>query len=484
MRQIATIMLMLVLAWSAMGQTNVRISGMVVGGAGKEIELYKYSDPLSHREVLVCRDVIDENQEFELTAYANYPTLMFVQIENYSQSFYVEAGRNYEVYIPRFDWNLDEKKNIFLSPEALPVEFMNVDEREINVQISEFDALVDSFISANRYYFDLKFRPQRKYYDSLVLLVEQRLPKGDEFVERYKRYKLAEIKLNMRLESRRNLINTYIKDQPVLYWDESYMSLFEALYGNSISKGSRYVSVEQFSYWIDYEMIDVMRDSLGVDPLLRNEQVRELAALIALKEAYRNNRFYNPEQVKKMVRKMQNTTKFTQIASLAGSLLEGLNQMVKGAEVPEFELPNVDKELVRLDSFAGKWVYLSFVRVGDPNSIGEIETLAHFKDSIYAHADNNVEFVTIVCDREFQKMYHFLKNSRHNERYNWVWLHFNNNFKLLEKYQVVTYPTFLLINPEGKLQYNVTPAPASGFLLSPPWQEKKKEEATPFYIGN
>ena len=59
-------------------------------------------------------------------------------------------------------------------------------------------------------------------------------------------------------------------------------------------------------------------------------------------------------------------------------------------------------------------------------------------------------------------MYHFLKNNKRGHRYNWTWLHFDGNYKLLERYGVVSYPTFLLINPDGQLQYSVTPPPASG----------------------
>lgn len=484
MKHWALFLVILFVSQALWAQTNVRIHGFTVGAEGKVIELYKYSDPLSHEEEQVSRYVIGEDQEFELSTYCNYPMLVFLQVENYSQSFYVEPGKSYEVYISRFDWGIDEQKNIFLSPEALPVEFLNVADDDLNIQINAFDAVVDSFIEANNFYFDQRFRPQKQYFDSLVRVVDSLCPVSQyEFVERYKKYSLAELKLNLHFDTRKNIIKNYIANQPIRYYDESYMRLFIALFGNTISKGNRYVSVYDMSRWVDNGMVDVMRDSLGLDPLLRNEQVRELAALIALKEAYSNSRYYNREAVARMINRLGGTTKFKDHAKLAANVLTSINQMEKGYEVPEFELPDVDKHTVSLDDFKGKWVYLSFVRVGDPNSVGEIETLAHFKDSVYAKS-KNVEFVTVVCDREFQKMYHFLKNKRHSEKYNWTWLHFNNNFKLLERYQVVSYPTFLLINPEGKLQYNVTPTPASGFLLSPPWQEQKAEPVKTFFLGN
>ena len=229
--------------------------------------------------------------------------------------------------------------------------------------------------------------------------------------------------------------------------------------------------------------LDRYLDSIGLDPTLKNEQVRELAVLEALKESY-YDRNYNRAGVRTMVDRLGQRSRFAEHRKLAERLLSEMDRGEKGSEVPEFRLPDVDRNLVSLDYFSGKWVYLSFVRVGDPNSLKEIETMAHFRDSVYAK-NPDVVFVSVCCDREFQKMYHFLKNNRRGSRYNWTWLHFDGNYRLLEHYGVVSYPTFLLINPEGRLHYTVTPPPASGLLLHGPWEKKveqQEDDNRPFYM--
>ena len=115
------------------------------------------------------------------------------------------------------------------------------------------------------------------------------------------------------------------------------------------------------------------------------------------------------------------------------------------------------------------------MRVNEPASLREIEALAFFKDSVYAHHDD-VVFVSVSCDREFQKMYHFLRNNRRGPRYSWTWLHFDGNYRWLEKLGVMgSYPYFILIDPEGRQPYTVTPTPGSGFLLQAPWDKQKTE---------
>ena len=80
------ICIVLLTVGTALAQTNVTIHGEVVNGAGKEVTLYRYSDMLTRTEVMVDHTVIGANRTFELKAYANYPTMMIMQIENYSQS--------------------------------------------------------------------------------------------------------------------------------------------------------------------------------------------------------------------------------------------------------------------------------------------------------------------------------------------------------------------------------------------------------------
>ncbi len=487
MKHLAVILTFLVcsLAGMAQGVTNVTIAGSSANGAGKVIGVYGYDDMLTMDERLLDETRIDDGGRFELKLYANYPRLVFLQVETYTQSFYVEPGRRYEVWMPEFDWDISEVRNVFLAPQALDVEFLNLPKDELNLQIGAYEALVDSFISENRVFFDPKFQPQRRYFDTLTALVERKMPsKEGTFFDYYKHYTMAEMQLAMHFVSRKKLIAKYITDQPVRYHDENYMRLFLSLYQGSISRGMARVPQGRLVEWVEKEDLHRYLDSLGVDPLLRNERVRELAALQALKESWYNP-LYDGVKVKRMIDKLGRESRFDEHRALAHRLSASLGRHEKGNEAVRFTLPDVDRNMVDLNSFRGKWVYLSFVRCGDPNSLAELETLAFFKDSVYAK-NSDVVFVSVACDREFQKMYHLLRTSKRGHKYRWTWLHFDGNYRLLEHYGVVSYPTFVLIAPDGKLQYDITPAPASGILLHGPWEKKpmtKEEESRlPFYM--
>ena len=460
------------------GQVNVTLVGEGANVAGKRVELLCYEDMLTMHERLLDEAVADSTGHFRLGCYLTYPRLVVVQIECYSQSFYVEPGRTYEVWLPEFRWEQDEERNVYLDPVTLPLEFVNLPDDELNLKILRFEETVDGFVSEHRVFFDPRYKPRRQWMDSLELRVKSSGlgVDGDDFFSRYARFTLAGMRYDMGFASRKQMLRKVLP-QPVLYHDECYMrALFDVL-GGMVSLGTKKVGKWRLTEWVDKGNLDRYLDSLGTDPLLYDEQLRELAALVALKESYYDHD-YDRDGVVKMLTALSRQTKWKEHKELAERLLRSFSPMAPLEADEDWQLdvklPDADGNKVSLAEFQGKWVYLSFVRVGDPNSLREIEALAHFKDSVYAR-NNDVVFVSISCDREFQKMYHFLRNSRRGARYNWTWLHFDGQYRWLEKMGVVSYPTFLLFAPDGHQPYTVTPTPGSGFLLHAPWEKRAVE---------
>lgn len=462
------------------GQVNVTLRGEGANVAGKRVELLCYEDMLTMHERLLDETVADSTGKFRLGCYLTYPRLVVVQIECYSQSFYAEPGRTYEVWLPEFRWEQDEEHNVYLDPVALPLEFMNLPAGELNLKILQFEEAVDTFLSEHRVFFDPRFKPRRQWMDSLERAVVggQRTVAGDDFFSRYARFTLAQMRYDMGFASRKQMLRKVLP-QPILYHDECYMrTLFDVL-GGMVSLGTKKIGKWRLTDWVDKGDLGRYLDSLGTDPLLYDEQLRELAALVALKESY-YDRDYDRDGVVRMLTALAGQTKWKEHRELAEHILAGVSTTAAAPPTTEYwplatvKLPDADGNRIGLDEFRGKWIYLSFVRVGDPNSLREIEALAHFKDSVYARNDD-VVFVSISCDREFQKMYHFLRNSRRGPRYSWTWLHFDGQYRWLEQMGVVSYPTFLLFAPDGHQPYTVTPTPGSGFLLHAPWEKKTVE---------
>ena len=206
MRHWATLVLLLVLCRAGAAQVNVHLRGMGDNLSGRVVELYCYEDMLTMTERLMDSHEADSTGSFELGCYITYPRLVFVQVENYSQSFYIEPGRDYTVYLPEFRWEQDEERNIFLDPVALPLRFLDLPADELNLRIARFDEEVDSFLREHRVFFDPRFKPERAWMDSLERHMDTAAHAekgGASFFDRYAEFTLAEMRFAMRFASRR-----------------------------------------------------------------------------------------------------------------------------------------------------------------------------------------------------------------------------------------------------------------------------------------
>lgn len=458
---------------------NISLEGTFQAGAGRKVMLFGYSDPLSQREVLLDSITIDSNNHFNLSFYANYPRLVVLQIERYSQSFYVEPGRDYKMAMDHFDWNQDEQRNVYLDPVVLPIRFLQLPNDELNIAIARFDHLCDSVIMEHRTAFDQRYRPDRRYFDTLRHAIENvKWSNNSTFFERYRTYQLAELEVTLRIDKREKIFDQLVNNRPLPYHDEHFMHFFFTLFDHSVTTGSRYVTTAELLLALESRNAEEFLDLLGNIPLLRNERIRELVAIQSLYEMYYTPLYYPADAVSEMLIRMGQNTKFEEHRQLIQNIMYALRLTDNPtADLMQLTLPDEYHVMHSLDSLKGKWTYIAFVRIDDANSVGELQTMAHFRDTVYRTAPDSVQFLTIVCDREPQKMYHFLHNERHSQRYRWQFFHFNNNYDLLYRIGVTSFPAFILLRPDGSRVGDDAPAPASGFLLHGPWIQKKEAEA-------
>ena len=80
-------LMLLFLSESALAQRNIVIKGHSENGSGKRVEILKRADQISQKEIIADSATIDQDGNFRLHLYTNYPMLVSMRIDNYSQSF-------------------------------------------------------------------------------------------------------------------------------------------------------------------------------------------------------------------------------------------------------------------------------------------------------------------------------------------------------------------------------------------------------------
>ena len=251
MKKLIAVIVLMVCTLTVASQ-NVSVKGKTINAKGKTIEIYKEADKFSKQEQLLDSYTIDDNQIFEFAFTVKYPTLVFIQIENYSQSFFVEPGKDYELVIHEFRWNIDEEMNVYQNPVALPIEFIGLDDDDLNYQISAFDSVESEMILKYRMFLDFRFKKDAKRIDTMLTALNNVWNDSEnQFFISYKKHKIAELQYLLRLQPAKKIADEYFKGQLIQYDDEGYTSLFNSFFSDYISRGTKQLPVETLSRWVD-----------------------------------------------------------------------------------------------------------------------------------------------------------------------------------------------------------------------------------------
>ena len=142
-----------------------------------------------------------------------------------------------------------------------------------------------------------------------------------------------------------------------------------------------------------------------------------------------------------------------------------------GLAIKDFETIDINGEKQNLAQFLSKPLVINFVKLNDISSKRELEVVNY----MYENIKDNCNVLSVCCDRSLDAMYNFLRNTKVGNKYKWNFAFFNSNYDLLEFFQVRTFPAFILVSPEGKIEENPMRNPSEGGLSRFANQKQEKQ---------
>lgn len=130
--------------------------------------------------------------------------------------------------------------------------------------------------------------------------------------------------------------------------------------------------------------------------------------------------------------------------------------LAPGQPAPPFTLEDVDGNMVSLNDFKGKFVYIDFWQTLCSRSARELPYLLNLYSD---YKDENIEFVSISVNEDENVWRDYVKENKNigtSLRVNKSW-----DSETYSDYQVFGLPSFILIDTEGKIVNPVAPKPSS-----------------------
>ncbi len=437
---------------------SVIINGNFPGAENRHIRLMKYSDQITYTTKELDDAVIDKNGSFLLEFETYEPIYIFYRIDHARMGHYVEPGREYKIDFDTLNFDtLDDRRNPYLDPWSFNFELYKDNKPDkLNEAISKLNSSFNDFLSEHisdigRRRLNKPFREFKEYADSLFKI--DTIEHNSYFKNHYE-YKFALYYRIANLKNPLRLFDEYIIDRPVLYENTRYMDFFNTVFDRYIFTGSRNIRTEDLTVSVNrHNSYYALMDSLGKDTVLRNEVLRELVMLKGLKDMY-HNPDYNKHNVASIVEYVKNNSKFPQHRKIASNTLKRFNYMAEGYPAPNLDLETKNGKIVCIEDYNGKLLLLNFWTSWCMPCHAEFSVL----NDLYEKYGDTVTFLSISVDRHYSDYKRFINSNR----YNWDFYHFNQNFRLLDRYKVRQFPFFVLIDPEGKIIDNSAPFPSRG----------------------
>lgn len=114
----------------------------------------------------------------------------------------------------------------------------------------------------------------------------------------------------------------------------------------------------------------------------------------------------------------------------------------------DFFLQNIKGGFATLSQYKGKYVILDFWATWCKPCVAGMGKLKE----IHTRARGNLELISLSVDEDINTVRHFLSS----KEYPWVFLHLGTQSLLREKYKVQAFPTYVLVDQEGRICFRAS----------------------------
>ena len=443
MKQII-ILYILIFTFNNIGYAQeVIITGNAKTYAGDELVWKTYSDQITFTEKKLATCKVEKNGNFKFTINIKSTKVSFIHLSVFKGLLYIEPGKSYNIVLPEKVTKLPEDElNPFFEETEFFIRCTKPDTTELNYLIKRYDKLYNFHLTKSFNFF--KGSVNKAVIDSIVELIEKKVPyNNNKYFTNYKKYNYAAIRLMAYERNRKHFLNKYFAKKEILFNNTAYMDLFNRVFNNHLSILYKDSKGKLIPYnLIKQKSISSLKSTLDSFTYLTNDTLKEM---VILKSLFDN--FYKEDFPRKsilfMIDSIEHSTLVKDVKITAKNIKTKLTKLLPNYYAPKFKLRDINGNLVSLDKYKNEFVYLNFCNPASYSCQKDFKTLQQLNIQKY----ELFNIVTICVCNSFDEMKYLVEKNN----FNWTFLYYEKDNDLLKDYKIRVYPSYYLINPEGKL---------------------------------
>ncbi len=408
-----------------------------------KIYAFTYEDFISYKEKELANSAIDAKGNFNLHFSASQATYIYLMVDNAKAEMVVEPNKKYDINFRAKD---SDAVNTLSIPVSVEIEFNNSEPTELNYLMADFSNRYEAFLEFNRPLITKKSSSVFGKIDTMKTLCREKYsPYNNPYLNNYVTYTFASLEESIILKGDEKIFKNYFQDKPIQLNNNDYMTFFNEFFSTTITsilestKTQSEVSKQNFSSLMEY---------FKQNKFLKNDTLCEAVVLKSLSEYYRYPA-YKVNSILEILEQASKQCKTEENRSSAVNLKKKLSAMNIGKPAPNFYFQDKNGKNVSLSDFKGKYVYVNFWTSWCSSCIQEMMMIPELKKQY----GSKIVFVSISVDKKPEAMKNFLMK---NPKLDWTFLYCDNYKKAKEEFNVLTVPTYFLIDTKG----NVLKSPA------------------------
>lgn len=427
---------------------KVNIKGIAVNQPDKLIRIQVYADQFSKLNKTLATTQTDSNGKFLLDLDIKETDFAFLALNLERSQFYLSPNCSYNIVIPEDTAN--QGGSIF---DKTPLLFNIESDNNTQKTIEEFNYTYNNFVynNVNSIYKSRSKKVVTSFADSML----SQYNSAPQYARDYVTYSVASLYWLSNKLSNTEIAEKYFITKPVLYNNIQYTEFFTDFYKSYFSREKTFRYEDMISA-INYSNSIIELDKLvSKDSLLStNKQIREIVEMEILARNY-FNRDINQKKVNEKFKEIEKSSKYSENKNIAANYLVKLNQLKSGTKAPKLKLTDGNNSFT-LNDFEGKFILLDFVSDNCNICNSQMTELNELREL----SNNSFDVITVVAGKNPQKILDFATQNK----IDWSILQIADILDL-ESYQVVTYPTYILINPDGTIAYTHLPMPEENMAI-------------------
>lgn len=434
---------------------QVTVKGKDVSRAGKEIVFLTWSDQITFLKDTVCRCRIKTDGEFNCSFRISETQPVLIPLENRFAQFFADPGETYTARLPALkEISTGDILNPFREEETVYLNLVNTDDTELNLMIRRFELMYNDYVNSR--FNEIYKLAKHSGVDTVIKILDTTFSyQGNQYFNDYKKYKIAMLRYFAYIRNDKYVTKEYFRNQPLLYHNPAYMSLFCQVYDNYFTYFSKSSEGSNVVMNISRQKsFRELKNTLAKNIALDDENLRELVALKGLHDAYLKGSFKKNELIQILDSAYLQTENpaHKKIALhikskiLAPDRLNDLDPVI---------LYGTDGTAHSFEKFRGKYVYLGFCNTRSFTCKEEFELVKKMLEK----KDKPFEVVSVFIDDSAKSVKEFISKNHMK----WPVFYTDSQAALIKGLKIKAYPAYYLLGPDGKIIISNTKTLKEGF---------------------